>query len=103
MQVRYLVSHPPPGLPPPDAARLHSLAAGLAALARLPRPWQQRCGHLAEQPGLVLESLLMAQQFTTARQVSTHAARHTEWTDATLLNLPRTPPALPGPVPLPSC
>ncbi|GAQ91390.1 hypothetical protein KFL_007770010 [Klebsormidium nitens] len=67
--VRYLVSHPAPGLPPPDAARLHSLAAGLAALARLPPPWQQRCGHLAEQPDLVLESLLMAQQFATAHQM----------------------------------
>ncbi|KAK9842213.1 hypothetical protein WJX81_000852 [Elliptochloris bilobata] len=51
---------------PAVAAVEAGLALGLDALARLPAPWDARLAHLAGRPALLVESLIMAQQFGTA-------------------------------------
>ena len=50
-------------------AQLHWAQQGIVALSKVEPPWHERLSGLARHPHLVLESLLMSQQFDPARKL----------------------------------
>lgn len=56
-------------LPPKSVKQLKQLELGLAALRCLQSAWSDRLAHLVENPELIVESLIMAQQTVAIRKL----------------------------------